>query len=359
MEKYQQKFTTIDHIRRMTEARKPDFNNIIQALQLKTPSRPTLMELFMNNALFSDVLGEPVPDDPIAHNQFTIRAFRALGYDYATIPLQPGMRFESKPHVSKESISLNDEPMITDEATFDQYIWPDFANMDYSYLSQDHLMLPDGMKGVCIGPGGVLENLISLLGYDNMCIMIYENPQLVKRVADRIGETLLGFYQCCVSYDTIGACYVNDDWGFNTQTMISPDQMREYIIPWHQKITKVIHDAGKYAIMHSCGMLWEVMDDIVNDIQSDAKHSYEDNITPVEEAYDRMKSRICVVGGIDVDFMCRKSPEEIYNRAVALLEQTQADGGYILGTGNSVPEYIPRENYFALVSAAVTNTYDA
>jgi len=29
-----------------------------------------------------------------------------------------------------------------------------------------------------------------------------------------------------------------------------------------------------------------------------------------------------------------------------------ARGGYGLGTGNSVPEYVPRENYFAMLSAA-------
>jgi uroporphyrinogen decarboxylase len=34
-----------------------------------------------------------------------------------------------------------------------------------------------------------------------------------------------------------------------------------------------------------------------------------------------------------------------------LLKQTAA-GGYALGTGNSIPEFIPDENYFAMLKAS-------
>ncbi len=33
---------------------------------------------------------------------------------------------------------------------------------------------------------------------------------------------------------------------------------------------------------------------------------------PVEEAYDRYHSRIAILGGIDLDFVCRSTPEQIY-----------------------------------------------
>ena len=84
----------------------------------------------------------------------------------------------------------------------------------------------------------------------------------------------------------------------------------------------------------------------------DARHSYEDKIVPVEKAYDDLKGRIAVLGGLDVNFMVKASPEDIYKRATAMLEKTKDSGGYALGTGNSVPEYIPDENYFAMINAA-------
>ena len=36
-----------------------------------------------------------------------------------------------------------------------------------------------------------------------------------------------------------------------------------------------------------------------------------------------------------------------------MLERTRARGGYALGTGNSVPEYVPDDKYFAMIRAAV------
>lgn len=356
MKKYNGKFSTMEYVQNITKDRKPDFNNIIKALKLETPDRPTNMELFLNNDLYEDVTGEKCPSDFIERNQFIIRAFRALGYDYATINTPPDLYFESVEVDVKDTKSLNHKAVIYDEKSFNDYRWPNAKDYDYSYLLPENLKLIDGMKAVCIGPGGELENLISLLGYDNLCIMIYENPEVVKMIADKIGGILCDYYENCVKYDTVGTCYVNDDWGFKTQTMLSPKHMREYIIPWHKKMTEIIHAGNKYAIMHSCGMPWEVMDDIIYDIKSDAKHSFEDNITPVEQAYEKMKNKIAVVGGIDINFLCTKTPKEVYDRAVSLLKQTKKDGGYLLGSGNSIPEYIPRESLFAMLSAALNES---
>jgi uroporphyrinogen decarboxylase len=94
------------------------------------------------------------------------------------------------------------------------------------------------------------------------------------------------------------------------------------------------------------------MDDIIDDIGYDAKHSFEDGIQPVEEAYDQYGRRISIMGGLDVDFLVRSEHGVVYRRAKAMLERSGQHGGYALGTGNSVPEYIPQENYFAMIAAA-------
>jgi uroporphyrinogen decarboxylase len=95
------------------------------------------------------------------------------------------------------------------------------------------------------------------------------------------------------------------------------------------------------------------MDSIIDVCKYDGKHSYEDTIEPVEAAYERWGNRIAIMGGIDLDFVCRKTPEEVYQRSRAMLERAEKHGGYALGSGNSIPEYVPQENYFAMISAAV------
>jgi len=68
--------------------------------------------------------------------------------------------------------------------------------------------------------------------------------------------------------------------------------------------------------------------------------------------YDELKGKIAVLGGIDVDYVCRMPLDDIYNRCAAMLKKTNCEG-YALGTGNSVPNYLPDENYFAMISAAL------
>ncbi len=219
---------------------------------------------------------------------------------------------------------------------------------DYSRLDYVGERLPDGMKIIPYGQGGVLENVISLMGYDNLCYALYDDSQLVNDIFEKVGTTLMKYYEIVCPRNDVMAVISNDDWGFNTQPMMSSDHIREYVIPWHREIVKIIHAADKPAILHSCGNLESVMDDIIS-IGYDAKHSYEDNIIPVEDFYESYKNRIAVMGGIDLDFVCRATPDEIHERSKKMLEK--GIKGYALGSGNSIPEYVPVENYMAMISA--------
>lgn len=113
-----------------------------------------------------------------------------------------------------------------------------------------------------------------------------------------------------------------------------------------------MHGAGKPVILHSCGNFGALYDAIIDDPGYDAKHSFEDVIEPVEAAYERLHARIAVLGGIDVDYVRRRTPQEIYGRSRAMLERTGLRGAYALGTGNSVPDYVPAEHYFAMTAVA-------
>jgi uroporphyrinogen decarboxylase len=212
--------------------------------------------------------------------------------------------------------------------------------------------MPAGMKLIGYGPNGVLENAIQVVGYEMLCYLLADAPELVNEIFAEIGERLVRYYQMVAAHPAVGACIDNDDWGFKTQTMFSPRQMRQYVFPWHQRIVEVVHAAGKPIILHSCGHFDRILEDMVA-MGIDGRHSYEDNILPVEQAYELHLDRFAILGGIDLDFICRAKPGEVYQRAQKLLAQSADRGGYALGTGNSVPDYVPDENYFAMTRAAL------
>ncbi|MDD6878207.1 MAG: uroporphyrinogen decarboxylase family protein [Clostridiaceae bacterium] len=332
--------------------REPDFNNILQVLQGKKPSRPTLFEFFMNMDVYRLVAGDPPSgDDPVQMIAYLARAFAACGYDYVTTG-GSDLLFPTGDTEYRETKSLNAHACIKNREDFERYPWPDPDKADYSRLEKVAPYLPGNMKIMASSPDGLLENVINIVGYDNLCLMLYDDPELVRDIFDRVGSILLRHYEISASFDTVGILMINDDWGFNSQPMLSPAQMREYAFPWHKKMVEVAHKHGKPAVLHSCGQLESVMEDIIEDMKFDGKHSYQDNILPVEDAYRRWGGRIAILGGLDVDFLVRSEPEEITARARRMLEMAEEKGGYALGSGNSIPSYIPPEHYFAMLRAA-------
>jgi uroporphyrinogen decarboxylase len=331
----------------------PDFRNLEQVLNKRVPARPTLFEFFLNGPLYKRLAGvDAIPGD-VASFRLVCAAFRQAGYDYVTFR-PPQFCFPAGPHERNQTISLNDGVLISDRASFERYrfVEPD-ACTDYDVLDQISPWLPEGMKVVLHCPGGVLENVIRLCGYDNLCFMLADDPELAKDVFDAVGSRLLRHVELGCAYGTVGACISNDDWGFKTQPMLSPADLRTYVFPWHRRIVEAIHVSGKPAILHSCGNASEIMEDIIGGMRFDGKHSFEDAIEPIEQAYDKYRGRVALLGGIDVDFVIRSAPDAVYRRSREMLERAAAGGGYALGTGNSVPEYVPVENYCAMIWAAL------
>lgn len=332
----------------------PDFTQLLKVLHRETPDRPVLFEYFTNGPLNEYLAGRKAsdPDNLEETISITIDAFTNAGYDYVTIPARfyGGLRFTTAAHSQKSTVSQNDGSSITDRATFDSYPWPDPETGDFDTFNRYAPLLRENMKFITPGPGGVLENVIDLVGFERLCYMLYEDEQLVQDIFDAVGSRLLRFYEIISRLEPVGALIVNDDWGFKTQTMLDPGSMHRYLFPWHKRIVEAIHKNDKPAILHSCGNLESIMDFLINDLKYDAKHSWEDIICPVEKGWLRWGDRIAILGGIDMDFLVRSTPEEIHNRAIEILKLTGSKG-YALGSGNSIPAFVPVENYLAMISA--------
>ena len=332
----------------------PDFENILAVLRREAPGRPTLFEFFMNERFYRTVapgVAEELAGEPWAEQRLMIHAFANAGFDYVTL-LGSDFAFAHGEIHKMASQSQNEGAVITDRASFAAYRWPEPEDFSTGRLDELARFLPGGMKIVSQGPCGLLENVTFLVGFENLCYLVMDDPDLAGEIFDAVGSRLVRYYEMILAHEAVGAVIGNDDWGFKTQPMLSPPDMRKYVVPWHERIVATAHAAGRPAILHSCGNLTSLMDDVIDEIGYDAKHSYEDTIQPIEDAYEQYHDRIALVGGLDLDFVIRSSPQAVHDRARAMLARAADRGGYALGTGNSVPDYVPDENYLALIAAA-------
>jgi uroporphyrinogen decarboxylase len=296
--------------------------------------------------------------DPYFYEKREIAIQRALGYDYVVCNLEGlGMRFNQlmaddtaglKRQSGRSYMDEHKGP-ITSWDEFQEYSWPDPLQATSRSLDWYQRNLPDDM---CIIGGLVAhfaENLSWLMGYETLCIALYENPALAQAISDRTLDIDRVVVSRLLECERIKLIWGSDDMGFRSGTLISPQHMRAFVLPGHKSLAAMAHEKGRPYLLHSCGNLHSIMPDLIDDVCIDAKHSFEDTIEDVCQDKRIYGSQLSLLGGIDVDFLCRSTADEVRKRVRKTLEVCQPGGGYCMGTGNSVANYIPVENYLAML----------
>lgn len=290
-----------------------------------------------------------------------ITFYQQMGYVY--VPLEMGVNFaQIKVNVTKHDdvsdkvkrgwVDEHDGAIRTMSDVENPELWPENeAAFNYELFGKIADMIPEGMKIIGGASGGPFEHASFLMGVENLCIAIHEDEELVDRLFERIGTTLVSIAERVAKHARLGIYRFGDDLGYKSATMISPQSLRKYVFPWQKKVVDVVHNAGKPFLLHSCGQLEAVMDDLIDDVGIDAKHSFEDVIMPVTEAKRRWGHRIAILGGIDVDFLCRETPKNIKEHTKKVVEVCSKGGGYAAGSGNTITSYMPVKNYLAMLEA--------
>jgi uroporphyrinogen decarboxylase len=247
---------------------------------------------------------------------------------------------------------------IQNRTDFESYPWAEIPGMFWERATPrlDGLVtsLPDGMKAVGGVGNGVFEISEDLVGLEYLPFMQVDDPDLYADLFRRIGDLMCSIWdEFLTRYKGhFAACRTGDDLGFKSSLLTNPSTVRNHIVPQYRRVIDLIHGAGKPFLFHSCGCIFEIMQDMVG-LGIDAKHSNEDAIAPFERWIEDYGDKIGLLGGFDMDFLCSQSETDVF---AAVVEQgrrfRELARGYALGSGNSIPDYVPVENYLAMVRAA-------
>ena len=278
-----------------------------------------------------------------------------LGMGYDCVPMEIPLKCSLGGGHGALSEGSEAFAVIHDLRDYENYPWPDESSpIEFAHFETVARLLPDGARivgGVCMGP---YEWVSQMLGVMGLSYALADSPGLVELMFERIGRLIASADRQLASMDSIGALRQGDDLGFKTSTFLSPELLRRYVFPTYKKIAAEAHAHGKPFILHSCGNLEAVYDDLIEDCKIDAKHSFEDVIMPVAEFKRRYGDRITPLGGLDVDVICRSSESDLRAHARRKIEECFYDGFWALGTGNSLTDYMPVENYIAVLEEGMS-----
>ncbi|MBW2322642.1 MAG: hypothetical protein JRF41_03845, partial [Deltaproteobacteria bacterium] len=356
---------------------KPDFERFRQAVTTNQPGPVPMGDLFADPGTMSALLGEKVEsflrfmarnsrssdtptDETIAAGlnflKQSVNFYEAVGWDFVTshgLLNFPGFRMhlasESEEEIKggRRAYIESDSGPITSWEDFASYQWPEspgVINLGAKVLND---MVPEGMK-VMVLPGGLFEWTTWLMGTVQFSYALYDQPDLVDAVIEKLSDIIYKGAEELMTLSNFGGLFIGDDMGFYSGTLVSPKILREKFLPHLKKMVDLAHKFDKLALLHSCGNLEAIMDDII-ETGVDGKHSFEDKIMPVEEAYRRWGDKIGIIGGLDVNLLASGTEDEVRKRTRQILDACGQNGHYVLGTGNSVASYITLENYLAML----------
>lgn len=140
---------------------------------------------------------------------------------------------------------------------------------------------------------------------------------------------------------------VFQDGGATSTGMMSPAMYREFCVPCIKEHCDILHAGGKLKVDHSVG---EPIVGILHDIPESGvdgifgyRPTCEGNAS-IAEIRDAWGGRVCLMGGIDTDYLARCSPERVAEEATAFLDQLRPTDRVILSTSSATMPGTPPEN---------------
>jgi len=337
----------------------PDYTNLQKAAYNQTPQRLPLYEHIVSEEVMESVLGKEFRHlcngdsrDIQEFMKHYCEFYYKMGYDT----------------VSYECVVTNilpyggllgghGESVIKSYQDFERYPWEEIPDAYFSkydaYFEALQKAMPPGMKAVGGVGNGVFECVQDITGYMHLAVLSYENPDLYAALFRKIGSVLLKIWERFIEKYAEAFCVFRfgDDLGFKTNTLLSADDIRDNIIPEYSKIISLVHNAGKPFLLHSCGCIFDVMPALIDIAKINAKHSNEDQIAVFPDWVKKYGDKIALFGGMDTDVLCHLSQNEIRGYVTNTLNQCNKPNGIAFGSGNSIANYVPVENYLEMVRA--------
>ncbi len=204
---------------------------------------------------------------------------------------------------------------------------------------------PTGKALFCFGNLGS-DPVILGMGFEHFSTCLYDDPGLVVDLFELYTSWLARVTRHLSELD-FDFLWFGDDLAFKTSPYVSPKLFRSLILPYFRR---VVDQVDKPWIFHSDGNLMPILDDLLS-LGMSGLHPIEPDAMDLELLKRRYAGQLCLVGGIDLDTLCRGTPGEVDRLVQAVMGTAAPGGGYIAGSSNSIPFYARPENVRAMTLA--------
>ncbi len=357
----------------------PDFGRFRTAvLSQGEPDRVPLAEASIDLGIKEAVLGRP-----IRSAQDEVDFWATAGYDF--VPVHTGLRLMTTYGLTGEKVAATErqallwknrrvgrarygvqsdaelrrdwaeegQGIITTREELERFPWPEPAEFDAAEtFAAIAAALRPGMKIVAY-QGHIYTPVWQLMGFESFCFALRDDPALVGALFERIGSIQYAILERVLSFPEVAGAWWPDDIAYTEGLLLAPVHFRRYLFPWLRRMGELCAARGVPWIFHSDGDLTEVIEDLI-DCGFHALHPIEAKAMDIVALKRRYGGALALMGNLDLAYpLSLGTPAEVAAEVRRLLREVAPGGGYCLGSGNSVPEYVPLANYQAMRETAL------
>jgi len=185
---------------------------------------------------------------------------------------------------------------------------------------------------------------------ENLLMDFHYNPGFVRDLLNTIADYNILQTKEAMKYD-IDAVYFGDDWGQQRGLLMGPRIWKEFLYPVLKRMYGVVRDEGKFVMIHSCGDVDELFDDLI-EIGLNCFNPFQPEVMDVDTLIPKYRGKLSFFGGISTQRTLPYGTVEDVKPEVTHLIKLGKEGGYILAPAHSVEGDVPIENMLAFIEIA-------
>ncbi len=241
----------------------------------------------------------------------------------------------------------NVEGCVLAEPTLSGYAFPDpLDGRFFQDIPEKIDRFPDRFRVFQIG-FSLYERAWTLRGMANLAMDFLEHPQFVHALLQRIADYNICQVRRALQYD-IDAVYFGDDWGQQRGLQMGPRLWREFLLPALQRMYGEVREAGKFVMIHSCGDVDELFDDLI-DAGVNCFNPFQPEVMDIWSLLPSYRGRLAFHGGLSTQRTLPFGSVDEVRAETRRLLALGSDGGYIFAPAHDVEGDVPLENMLAAI----------
>ena len=186
------------------------------------------------------------------------------------------------------------------------------------------------------GVQDALNTAVGMIGDNYRPIFCFTETERLRRMVDAAQERVCEYVKCLLEQDAgpVFRWYAIEPF---VEPVMPPSFVKEFIVPYDREIVKLIHDHGKYVIMHCHGRLKAQIEHMC-EIGIDGVDCVEcppQNDATLAEMLEIADGRVFLWGYIQFEDLARFSGDEIEAKVREAVEMGGTDGRFMLGQAAS------------------------